>query len=560
MRRRLVGALAAVAVAALVVPASQAAAARPTDRWLAVLERPGEARSAALVSGLAARTGVRRAGPGAPSLGVVTVRGPRAAIGRLRRDPAVASVSREWLRDLRRMPNDPAVGAAETEYAVAAGTPIQWALARQGFAAAWDVTTGAAARVAVLDTGIDGGHPELAGKIETAETVEGGDARSDSDGHGTHVAGLACAGTDDGRGVAGAGWGCRLHVVKLGADLAGGIPDENIVRGIELAMAHSPHAINMSFGGGPDSAALDAAIQAAYDRGIVLVAAASNRDEDGRQGAPASQLQPGDAANIDAGRGLVVTAADFEDTRAGTGRGSGISLAAYGLYDESRGPPGLISTYPAAFTLRDLPSCAPVTLPICSRRDLNGDESYAYLQGTSMAAPQVAALAALVGALNPLLTIQEKLRLIKATARRSGAWSPDLGWGILDAGAAIDAARRVDRLTPSSRVRVARRRAGAGRRARAGRRRPRRVRLVLRASDPGAEQGLLPSGVKRIELYGRRGGRRVRRLRSVGAPRTVRLRLRAGRWRFFTRATDAAGNVEPAPPRPDARLRVKRRR
>jgi serine protease len=560
MRRRLAGGLAVLAAALLAVPAAPASTAEHTDRWLAVLERPAVAGSPGLVESLLERTGTVRAGPGAPDVGVVTVQGPPEAIELLRRDPAVASVSREWVRDLRRIPNDPALSTPEGEYAVAAGTPIQWALARQGFPAAWDVTTGATARVAVLDTGVDGGHPELAGKIASAESVGAGDPLTDTDGHGTHVSGLACAGTDDGRGVAGAGWGCRLHVVKLGNDLRGGIPDETIVRGLELAMAHSPHAIGMSFGGGPDSAALDAAIQAAYERGIVLVAAASNDDDDGRQGAPASQLQPGDAENIDAGRGLVVTAADFEDTRADTGRGSGVSLAAYGFYDESRGPPGLISTYPGAFTLRDLPACTPLVLPTCARRDLNGDDSYAYLQGTSMAVPQVAALAAMVGALNPHLAAQEKLRIIKATARRAGGWTPDLGWGILDAGAAVDAARRVDRLGPSSRVRVAKRRARAGRRARAERRRPRRVRLVFRTSDPGAEQGLVPSGVTRIELYGRRGRRPMRRLRRLGPRRSLVIRLRPGVWRLYTRATDAAGNVEPAPGKADARVRVKRRR
>jgi serine protease len=547
MRRRLTAALATVAVAALAAPVAQAAAPRHTDRWLAVLERPGQAQSPASVGRLLDRTGMRRSGPGAPTLGVLTLSGPRRAIARLRRDPAVAGVSREWVRELRRVPNDSAVAAPEDRYAVAAGTPIQWALARQNFPAAWDVTTGETARVAVLDTGIDGGHPELAGKILTAESVAGGDPRADSDGHGTHVSGLACAATADGRGVAGAGWGCRLHVIKLGTDLRGGIPDENIVGGLALAIAHGPHAISMSFGGGPESPALDAAIRAAYDRGIVLVAAASNDGGEGGQGAPASMLQPGDGANIDAGRGLVVTAADFEDTRAGTGRGPGVSLAAYGFYDEQRGPPGLISTYPGAFTSRDLPACSPMAMPLCTRRDIGGVNAYAYLEGTSMATPQVAALAALVGALNPHLSTAEKLRIIKETARRAGGWNPDLGWGILDAGRAVDVARRIDRLPPRSRVRVARR--GA-----------RRVRLAFRRRDPGARRGLVPSGVKRIELYGRRGKRPVRKLRTLRPRRRLVVRLRPGRWRLYTRATDAAGNVEAGPRRADARFRVKRRR
>jgi serine protease len=547
MRRRLAGALATVAVAALAAPVAQASAGRHTDRLLVVLERPGQARAPEAVDRLLDRTGTRRAGPGAPGLGVLTLRGSRGAIARLRRDPAVERVSREWVRKLRRVPSDPALAAPEDQYNVAAGTPIQWTLQRHGFPAAWDVTTGAEARVAVLDSGIDASHPELAGKILTAESIDGSNPRVDTNGHGTHVAGLACASTDDGVGVAGAGWGCGLHVVKLGVDVAGRVPDEDIVRGLELAIAHTPHAINMSFGGGPDSAALGAAIQAAYDKGIVLVAAASNDNGDGRQGAPASMLQPGDGENLDAGRGLVVTAADFEDTRAGTGYGSGISLAAYGAYDETRGPPGLISTYPGAFTLRDVRSCSPITLPGCSRRDIAGSNSYAYLEGTSMATAHVTALAALIGALNPHLTTAEKIRIVKETARRAAGWTPDLGWGILDAGRAVDVARRVDRLTPSSRVRVAKRRG-------------RRVRLRFRMSDPGAERGLVPSGVTRLELYGRRAGKPARRLRRYRARRGVVIRLRPGRWRLYTTATDAAGNVELSPRRPDARVRVRKSR
>jgi serine protease len=173
--------------------------------------------------------------------------------------------------------------------------------------------------------------------------------------------------------------------------------------------------------------------------------------------------------------------------------------------------------------------------------------AYAYLQGTSMAAPHVSALAALIGALNPHLTVAEKIRIVKETARRASGWTPDLGWGILDAGRAVDVARRVDRLTPSSRLRVAKR---GGR----------RVRLRFRMSDPGAERGLVPSGVTRLELFARRAGKPVRRLRRYRARSGVVIRLRPGRWRLYTKAADAAGNVELSPRRPDARVRVRVRK
>ena len=537
--------MALLALAGLAHPAN---AARPTGRWLVVYEDAGAARAS---SAVLSRAGVRRAGRGERRLGIVPVRGSASALRALRREPAVKSVSREWARDLRRTPNDPALTARETvNGGLPGGAPVQWALARQGFPRAWDVTTGAGARVGVVDSGIDGSHPELAAKILSAESTDGSNPRADSEGHGTHVSGLACAVTGNGRGVAGAGYDCRLHVVRLGIGPDGTVSDLDVIAGIRAAADRGAHAVNMSFGGGPPTASVQEAIDYAVARGVVLVAAASN-DEDFDQGAPASQLQPGNAPSIRAGKGLVVTAADFEDRRARTGYGPQISLAAYGFGSGGgTGPPGLISTFPGTATGPD-GSCA-VPLVSCPRRNLGGDDRYAYLQGTSMSAPQVTALAALVADLNPRLTLPEKLRLIKRTARRSGGWNADLGWGILDAGAAVAAARRVDRVAPRSKVR--RRRAAPIRRGRRA-----RVRLRWAGRDPAGGAGLLPSRVRSYDLYVKRGRGRYRRVRRGARRRTAVLRLRRGRYRFYTRARDRAGNREATPRRADLRLKVRRR-
>src|SRR5215207_2417788 len=323
------GLIAALAGALLVAaPAEAAERATPTGRWLVAFHSPAGARSSSTTAAVLARAGARRAGRGVPRLGVATVRGSAASIRALRRDPRVESVSREWYRVLRRVPSDPALHLVETDYGgVSGGGVVQWALEREGFYRAWDFTTGAGARVAVLDTGVDGGHPEFAGKVASADAVGTADPLYDPDGHGTHVSGLACAATDNGIGVAGAGWGCRLNFVKLGVTELGGIRDEDIVDGLRIATDRGASTISMSFGGGGPNAALDLASDYAVARGVALVSAASNA-EDEDQGAPASQLQPGDAPNMDAGRGLVVTAADYFDTRAGTGRGPQISLAA----------------------------------------------------------------------------------------------------------------------------------------------------------------------------------------------------------------------------------------
>ncbi|MGI8946030.1 MAG: S8 family peptidase, partial [Thermoleophilaceae bacterium] len=452
VRKRIQRACAAVAgvLALSLLVAGAADAARLTGRQLVVMDKPAGARSASGLGAVLARTGVRKAGRGVPRLGIATVRGSPAAIARLRRDPAVEAVSPEWQRDFRRFPDDPALGAPETQFGgLAGGAPIQWPLAREGFPAAWDVTTGSGAIVGVLDSGVDGGHPELAGKLHSIDEIGTATGPTiDRDGHGTHVSGLACAATDNGAGTAGAGWNCRIALVKIAR-----LFDQDIIAGIDRAVQRGADAINMSFGGGGSSAALSVAIDRAVAAGVVLVASASN-SSDVNQGAPASLLQPGDAPNIDAGRGLVVTAADFTDRRAGTGLGPQVSLAAYGFYRETSGPPGLVSTYPGNPTPREAGTQLLGLFGCGCRRNLAGDTRYAYLQGTSMAAPQVTALAALVGDLNPFLSAREKIRLIKQTARRAGGWTPELGWGIINAGAAVDAARRIDRVAPRSRARA----------------------------------------------------------------------------------------------------------
>ncbi|MDQ4048854.1 MAG: hypothetical protein M3131_05660, partial [Actinomycetota bacterium] len=107
-RARACAALAAVLLVSL-IGAAAADAARLTGRQLVVFEKPSTARSSSLLGAVLARTGVAKAGPGVPRLGIATVRGSAAALERLRRDPAVQSVSAEWQRDLRRLPNDPAL-------------------------------------------------------------------------------------------------------------------------------------------------------------------------------------------------------------------------------------------------------------------------------------------------------------------------------------------------------------------------------------------------------------------------------------------------------------------
>ena len=534
--RRRIQTAAALATLIAAVTAGPATAAERTGRWVVLFDSGAQPQTAL------ANAGARRAGPSLPQLRAATIDGPAAAIRALRRQEGVTVIP-EYARDARLDPNDPGWGATETAPRAPSGTPLQWAFRRERFPEAWDITTGGEALVGVIDTGVDGTHPELAGKIAFGQAAGG--ARNplvDEDGHGTHVSGIACGATDNAVGLAGAGFGCRIVAIK-----APEFRDADVAEGIVTAVDRGAHAINMSFGGGPSSGLLDRAIEYAYARDVVLVAAASNfPDQD--QGAPASQLQPGNAPDLESGRGIVVTAADFQDRRADTGFGTQVSMAAYGFFGGEGDPPGLISTYPDALTAREAVdvSDGAIAPPCGCRTSLGGDDRYAYLQGTSMAVPQVAAAAALVADLNPDLTAAETIRILKASARRAGGWNADLGWGILDARPAIDEARRTDRTPPSSRARA--RAAGGG-----------LLRIRVSGGDQPGHPGLLPSGVDRYDVYVRRDRGRYRRLRSTPRAGTVRLRVRRpGVYSIFTRAVDETGNREPLPRRPDARLRVRR--
>src|SRR5439155_18613189 len=108
---------------------------------------------------------------------------------------------------LRAVPNDPALSTAEP---AANNASVQWAPQLEGMPRAWDITHGDGALVADIDTGVDGGHPDIAGKIAAAVDLDtnpnDGPATTDESGHGTHVASLACAGTDNGVGMAGVGY------------------------------------------------------------------------------------------------------------------------------------------------------------------------------------------------------------------------------------------------------------------------------------------------------------------------------------------------------------------
>jgi serine protease len=535
--------LALVLVAAL-PPASASAAAPARTGNLLILIGPGGSRAKtarSAVDRLLALAGARPAGHSVPQIGLITVRPPAGLTlpvlaNRLRALPGVTSVTAERRYIPRRLPNDPALTTAD-----AASGVVQWALGRENFPAAWSLSHGTGALVGVIDSGIDATHPDLSTKIAAAVDQEtpAGDPRTDQVGHGTHVSSLACAATNNGIGLAGAGYDCRLVVEKTD------FTDSSIDAAIVDAADRHVQAINMSFGpadpttSGPAPPGEVSALRYAAARGVVLVAAAA--DQPGtEQGDPANVLQPaGTGGQAGQGLGIDVTAAEFSGARAGfAGYGSEISMAAYGAFQpEASGvlglggqQAGIFGAFPGNPT--DLESS--LLSPCNCRTTFAGDSRYAYLAGTSMAAPQVAATAAMMRVLNPYATVPDVIGALETSSSRprGTGWSQDLGWGILNAGAALDAVRRIDRLRPLARVRAPRR---SSHRAFA---------VSWSGSDPhpGA---LVASGIAYYEVTVQPQHHRTRiiahrttarRLRFAGAPGAT--------YTFGVIAVDRAGNRE----------------
>jgi hypothetical protein len=161
-----------------------------------------------------------------------------------------------------------------------------------------------------------------------------------------------------------------------------------------------------------------------------------------------------------------------------------------------------------------------------------------------MAAPQVAATAVMMRVLNPDATLADVLTTLKRTAQRppGSGWTNDLGWGILNAGAALDATKHLDRLAPVSRL------SGQPRVTR-------RQTLLLRWSGHDQQHaGLIASGISYYLVFDRVNGGRVHRLART-RHHTLKFDTHPGdRYVFWTVAVDKAGNHETKPAREQIRV------
>lgn len=357
-------------------------------------------------------------------------------------------------------PNDPSYSSQWHYFAPTAGTY------GANLPAAWDVITGSTnIRIAVLDTGILSGHPDLSGRtvsgydfISDAQVGNDGDGRdanpedpgdwitsaedsevggffegcgvSDSSWHGSHVAGTIGAATNNSTGVAGINWVSKIQAVRVLGKCGGFTSD--IADGIRWAAgltvsgvtnnANPSRVINMSLGGsGACDTTTQNAVNDAVNAGTVVVVAAGNSN------ANASGFSPASCNNV-----ITVASNDRDGNRAYySNYGTVVDITAPGGETNITSSNGVLSTLNAGTT-------SPAA------------HNYVYYQGTSMATPHVAGVVSLMLSVNPALTPAQVTSLLQTNVTAfpggSNCNTTDCGPGILNAAAAVQAAQNAPSL------------------------------------------------------------------------------------------------------------------
>lgn len=351
---------------------------------------------------LAALAAVAATLPAAASAGpavevAALVRGPDGV--EVRRGVAPAASAPAVLARLRRANG---VLAADVDVELRVFTeplrPYQWPLDRLEAERVWPSTLGAGAVVAVVDSGVDGTHPDLRGALVAGLDLidPGGDGSVDAQGHGTGVAGAAAA-LLDGQGMAGLAPEVAIMPVRVvGAD--GTASSSDVAEGVVWAADHGADVVNVSLGGPEDSSVLREAAAYAVARGSTVVAAAGNEGESGNP-----IIYPAAYPEV-----IAVGATDrFDAVPAFSSSGDHVDLAAPGVE---------------------------VVVPVPG-------PSWGYADGTSFAAPYVAAAAALLRAREPELSPAQVAARLAGTAEDLDApgADPRTGRGLVDPVAALGA-------------------------------------------------------------------------------------------------------------------------
>ncbi|MBZ8139387.1 peptidase S8 [Rubrivivax gelatinosus] len=284
------------------------------------------------------------------------------------------------------------------EPAYAANDPYlgsEWHLTTIAAPAAWDLSQGAGVTIAILDSGVDGAHPDLAARMVAGWNFYDGNAdTSDANGHGTAVAGAAAATSDNATGVAAVAGKASLMPVRI-ADANAYAYWSTVAQGLTWAADHGARVANISYNGVAGSSSIASAANYLRSKGGLVVVAAGN---DG--------IDPGYAAT---GAMIPVAATDGADQRT--------SWSNYGAFVALAAPGANIWT-------------------------TNRGGGYSAWSGTSFSSPITAGVVALMMARRPDLPNTAIESLLYASAKDLGAAGRDtsFGWGRVDAAAAVAAA------------------------------------------------------------------------------------------------------------------------
>lgn len=273
--------------------------------------------------------------------------------------------------------------------------------------AAWDVATESdGMTIAVVDTGVDLDHPDLKDNLtEGINLIHPGTPPKDDNGHGTGVAGVIAAMADNDAGTAGLLWKARIMPVKA-LETDGNGDEDKLGEGIRYAVDHGAKVVVLSLGLNKYSTYMKNVVQYAEDQGVLLVAASGNEG------------------------GAVKYPAAYE------------TVLAVGGVDSNNAPEKLSNYGP------ELDLMAPWVVFTTA---LGG--SYEYRDGTSMAAPQAASVAALAWSRHPELTPAQIRSLLRQTSQDLGAkgWDSKTGYGLLRADRALQEVPRPDMYEPNDR-------------------------------------------------------------------------------------------------------------
>ena len=328
---------------------------------------------------------------------IYIVKGDRKVLKELKRSPLrkdTEYIEANYIYSIDAVPDDPQYNK-------------QWNFRAINVEQAWDETKGAGVTVAVIDTGVSQVPDlKLTKFVDGYDFVNDKDDASDDNGHGTHVAGTIAQSTNNGYGVAGIAHEASIMPLKVLSGSGGGeIAD--IAEAIKFAADNDAHIINMSLGGGGDSNMMKEAIAYAHNKGVTIIAAAGN---EGRNAASYPARYP----DV-----ISVAATDAAGDKASYSNfGAGVDISA----------PGGSGTSETGRIIQN--TVNPAT----------GETVFVGFQGTSMAAPHVSGVAALIrstGVNSP----EEISNILKQSSRQvSEDHLNHFGAGHLDANAAVQLA------------------------------------------------------------------------------------------------------------------------